>query len=487
VTLPVVQPGGPATAAPRGEPGRQIVLSRRPLVRRLLARRSLNWLLMLLALPGFLLAILSGLLGTPTGSANFGIVFVWIVWWALLMGVLLPLGGRLWCLICPVPAPGEWLQRGALVDPPAARRRDGTANGGGPARRRWPRALGGIWLQNAAFLGVALFSALIFTRPRLSAGVLLAFLVAGFGLALVFDRRSFCRHVCPLGGFIGVYALAAPLALRVRDADVCAAHRVKECYLGSSAGYGCPWLERPWQMRRNAYCGLCGECLRTCSRDNVELLLRVPGADLLSARHWRLDEAYKAFILLACAAIYPVVFLGPWGRVKAWANLESLGGFGLYAAGFLALCLAVVPGLHLGLAVLLRRAAGFQGVATRRLFTALAYPLVPLGLAAWIAFTLAFVSANLTYALPVLSDPFGWGWDLFGTRDMAWRPLLGAWVPGLQALVLIGGLAAAIRTAGGVLRAAEPEAPRGRALALAAALLTGEALVFLWLHLGVPA
>jgi hypothetical protein len=443
---------------------------------------------MLLALPGFLLAILTGFLGTSTGSGNFAIVFVWIVWWGLLMVVLLPLGGRFWCLVCPVPAPGEWLQRGALIDAPGAVHAVAgvgiSGNGGGP--RRWPKALRGIWLQNAAFLGVALFSAPIFTRPRVSAWVLLAFLAGGVGLALRFERRSFCRYVCPLGGFIGVYSLASPLALRVRDRDVCLGHATKDCYVGSGAGYGCPWLERPWQMERNAYCGLCGECFRTCPKDNVELLLRLPGDDFLAARDWRLDEAYKAFILLACAAIYPVVFLGPWGAVKAWAGLESWSGLVSYAAAFLGVCLVVVPGLHLGLAAGVRHALG-AAVPLRRVFTGLAYPLIPLGVAAWVAFTVAFVFANGSYALPVLSDPFGWGWNLFGTRDVAWAPLLSAWVPSLQALIVILGLVAAIRTADAVLRAMAPGQPTRPGLALTAILLTAETVMLLWLYLGPAA
>jgi hypothetical protein len=480
--LPV--PSGRAAGPSRESPA--IVLTRQPLVRRLLARRGLNWLLMLLALPGLLVAILTGLLGSATGSANFGIVFVWIVWWGLLMVVLLPLGGRLWCLVCPVPAPGEWLQRGALVAPPDVHGIRGPQSGNGASPRRWPKALRGIWLQNGAFLAVALFSAPIFTRPRVSALVLLLFLAAGVGLAAVYDRRTFCRYVCPLGGFIGVYSLAAPLALRVREPDVCRDHRTKDCYVGSPAGYGCPWLERPWQMERNAYCGLCGECFRTCPKDNVELLLKVPGGDLVAPRDWRADEAGKAFILLACAAIYPIVLLGPWGRLKAWAGLETWSGFAGYAAAFLLLCLVVLPGAHLGVAAIVRRAAGLD-VPLRRLFIALAYPLVPLGLAAWVAFTLAFVFANASYALPVLSDPFGWGWDLFGTRGVPWRPLFTAWVPTLQAAILIAGLMASIRTAHGVLRTAAPAEAGVRGLGLTAAALTAEALFFLWLYLGTPA
>lgn len=53
----------------------------------------------------------------------------------------------------------------------------------------------------------------------------------------------------------------------------------------------------------------------------------------------------------------------------------------------------------------------------RRLFVDYAYALIPLGLAAWIAFTLGFVLVNGSYALVVLSDPLGWGWDLFGTAS----------------------------------------------------------------------
>jgi hypothetical protein len=456
------------------------VLTRWPAVRALLARRELNWLLMTVALLGFLLAIAAGLLGTPTGSANFGIVFVWIVWWGLLMVVLLPLGGRFWCLICPVPAPGEWLQRGALVEPPVAA--DGGAHG-----RRWPAALRGIWLQNGTFLAMALFSAVIFTRPRVSAWVLLTFLLGGVALALRFERRTFCRYVCPLGGFIGVYALASPLGLRVESPDVCAAHRTKDCHVGTEAGYGCPWMERPWQMERSAYCGLCGECFRTCPRDNVALLLRAPGTDLLVVRGWRLDEAYKAFILLACAAIYPVVFLSPWGAVKDWANLASWSGFATYAAGFLGLCLVAIPGLHLGVAAATRTVGRLGSHPLRAVFIALAYPLVPLGLAAWVAFTLAFVLANVSYALPVLSDPFGWGWNLFGTGHLAWTPLLGGWLPSLQAALLIGGLVAAILTADGVLQALGNGRRARWGLVVMATALAAETLALLWLHLGTLA
>src|SRR3990172_1685528 len=96
-------------------------LTRLPLVKPLLKSRWPQFILTALLLAGFVFAILAGLAGTPVGSRNFGIVFVWIAWWAALMLIAIPLFGRGWCSICPIPAPGEWLQRGRA--PPAARPR----------------------------------------------------------------------------------------------------------------------------------------------------------------------------------------------------------------------------------------------------------------------------------------------------------------------------------------------------------------------------
>jgi hypothetical protein len=76
-----------------------------------------------------------------------------------------------------------------------------------------------------------------------------------------------------------------------------------------------------------------------------------------------------------------------------------------------------------------------------------AYTLIPLGLAAWIAFSFGFVLINGSYALAVLSDPFGWGWNLFGTASTPWTPLGATLIPFLQVGVLTGGLLFALNTA----------------------------------------
>ena len=413
-------------------------LTKYPLVRRVLKWRPLQFTLVLITLGFFVLALLTAFFGTPAGNRNFSIIFVWIVWWGLVIILLVPALGRGWCAICPIPAPGEWLQRQSLVHP---RRRTLWTLG-----KRWPRRLKNIWIQNFAFLAVALFSAIILTTPVATGVVLLAFILLAVGLSLVYERRTFCRYVCPVGGFIGLYSMTAPIELRVKDVEVCRTHDTKECYLGSEQGFGCPWLVFPGSLTRNTYCGLCTECLKSCSMNNVAINLRPPGADLFVAKGRRMDEAYKAFIMLTCALAYSAILLGPWGLLKDAANMARLEWWLIYAAGFLALNLVIVPGVFFATAWLSRRWAALHQIKTKALFMDFAYTLVPLGLAAWIAFSLGFVLVNISYALPVIADPFGWGWNLFGLRDVPWTPLFPALVPYLQAPVLLAGLAFSIHT-----------------------------------------
>ena len=422
---------------------------RYPLIKTTLRSRWPQFGLMLIALAGFLLAILSALFGTPVGSRNFGIVFVWIAWWAILMLVAVPFLGRGWCSICPIPAPGEWLQRGRLLGPEAEsevsrlRRRapfedDKSSDSRFPLKHRWPKRFRNLWLQNGTFLLVALFSTVILTQPRVTAIVLAAFLFVAIGASLTFERRAFCRYLCPVGGFIGLYSQLAPVEVRVVDTAVCAAHTEKTCYTGSADGYGCPWDVFPPGIVKNTYCGTCMECLRTCPHDNVAINIRSFGADLSVDRNRKLDEAYKAFIMLGAAVIYSTVLLGPWGTLKLVAYSVGTLPWLAYAASFLTVILLALPGVFWLVVWAGKRLSG-SVQPTKKLFVSQSYALIPLGLAAWVTFSLSFVFANFSYVLAALSDPFGWGWNLFGTAGIGWTPWLTNLTPVLQVGILVGG------------------------------------------------
>ena len=335
----------------RGSVVTRIELTRIPWVKRLLSWRPFQPVLMLATLSGFVLAILAGLLGTPVGSKNFAIVYVWIVWFALLKIVLIPVAGRLWCTICPIPAPGEWLQRRGIIAKPDVNAKPFTL------AKKWPRKLDGVWLQNISLLLVTGFSPVILTLPRATGIVLLVFVMLAVFLSLIFSRRVFCRYICPVGGFVGLYSLLSPVELRVKDREVCRNHRTKDCYVGNAQGYGCPWMLKPWTLERNAHCGLCTECLKTCPQDNVAVNVRPFGSDLFVESGRSLGEAYTAFIMLASVLFYSAVFLGPWGWLKSWAGTGSLSGRAFYIGAFALASLFILPGLFL-LAVMLSRALG---------------------------------------------------------------------------------------------------------------------------------
>ena len=107
-------------------------------------------------------------------------------------------------------------------------------------------------------------------------------------------------------------------------------------------------------------------------------------------------------------------------------------------AGLARLC-ADLPGLFF-LAVRLGQAVSGSTQPMRQALATQAQALVPLGLAIWIAFTLAFALVKLPYVLTVISDPLALGWNLFGTAHLVNFPGLSAISAVLEVMVLGVGL-----------------------------------------------
>ncbi|HEX9013625.1 MAG TPA: 4Fe-4S binding protein [Anaerolineaceae bacterium] len=402
-----------------------------PWVRRLLVSRWPQFLLRAGLLAGFLFTILAGLLGSPIGSSNFAIIFVWIAWWSVLKLVLIPFGGRSWCAVCPIPMPGEWLRRGGILE---------SRGGGTGLGLRWPRRLRGSWLQSGGFLLIGIFGALTLTTPSVTGYALLGIFLLAFVLSLVFEPRAFCKSLCPIGGFTGLYAQAGPVEVRVKDRGVCERHAEKICF------NACPWGQYPLALQSSANCGLCMECLRACPADNLAVNLRPWGADLGPGKHHRLDGAFLGLVMLASALVDSAVFLGPWGGLKLAAYQVGSPAWWGFAAAFLTFGLAVLPGIY-ALAVWAGQKLGGRKVPLRSALAEQGQVLIPLGLMGWIAFTISFASTKFAYVLPVLSDPLGWGWNLFGTAGSAWVGQDSPFSLLLQVGLLISGLFWACRVA----------------------------------------
>lgn len=428
---------------PISKPGKATRLGRLNLyrvawLRPLIESRWPQLLVRAFALAGFVFAIAAGLFGSVVGSHNFAIIFVWIAWWSAFKLVFIPFGGRSWCSICPIPLPGDWLQQGGIL----------TKGRGLGLNLRWPKQLKGSWLQSAAFLLIGLFSALTLTDPRVTGWVFLALFGMAIGMSLVFENRAFCSHICPIGGFSGIYAQTAPVELRVLDIEICTKHGDKSCY------HACPWGLYPVALRDSAACGLCMECLRACPHDNLALNLRPFSADLGQSRTANrldsirsLDAAFLALVMLGSVLTFAAVFVGPWGWLKTAAfEIGSWGWWG-YAAGFLALNLLVLPALFV-LAVWTGRQSSKVRLPLKREISNQSQSLLPLGLMAWIAFTVSFALPKLGYILGVLNDPFGWGWNLLGSSYTFWQPDVAGFSSLLQVALLLIGLFWSVKVAG---------------------------------------
>jgi NAD-dependent dihydropyrimidine dehydrogenase PreA subunit len=237
-----------------------------------------------------------------------------------------------------------------------------------------------------------------------------------------------------------LYAQAGPVEVRVKDADVCAGHSEKTCY------NACPWGQYPLALKSSANCGLCMECLRVCPMDNIAVNLRPWGSDLGPKTKHRLDEAFLGLVMLASALVDSAVFLGPWGQLKSAAYaIGSLPWF-LFSGVFLVAALGVLPGVYAAAVWTASR----MGASKTTLQSALAHysqVLVPLGLMAWIAFTISFAFTKFSYVLPVVSDPLGWGWNLFGMTGKAWVGQTSVASLLLQVALLAAGLFWASRVA----------------------------------------
>jgi len=411
-----------------------------PRIKGLIHYRGFQFLIILPNFIVFYLFILSSLWGSPVGNRNIAIVFVWILWWFLLKAVAVPLGGRLWCLMCPLPAPAEWLSRRRLtavryIQKPFKRLHHRFTG----LQKDWPVGMRNIWLQNILFLVLISFGMILITRPVATAIVFIVILAVTLLLALIYRHRVFCLYLCPVGGFLGTYSMASMTEVRAVDPDICRRHRDKECFRGGPDGWACPWNQYIGNMSRNNYCGLCTECIKSCPKNNVGIFIRPFGEDRNLKGY---DEMFNVIIMLVVAVAFSITMLGPWAFIKDAANVtesRQIITFLIYLAGIWSAALMLFPGLFRMIAVFANRLAG-KSISNRRMALRLAYFLIQVGIFAWIAFSLPAIMVNYGYIISVFSDPLGLGWDLFHTADSHFGAIFPEWIPAVQGIVLLAGL-----------------------------------------------
>ena len=234
-----------------------------PSLKWLVKRKWFQFAFCLVNFAALLLLIIAGFWGSPIGNRNISITIVWILWWFLLISFMLPFGSRIWCMMCPFPFLGEWFQRKRLLGPSdifSDKIKKFTMQG---LKKKWPGKLSNLWLQNILFLALCTLSAMLVTRPVLSSATLLTLTVIATSIHFIFRKRTFCRHVCPVGGWMSLYSMASMVEVRTKEPNVCSECKTKSGSTGNERGWGCPWSLNPSRLQRNNDCGMCMECIKT--------------------------------------------------------------------------------------------------------------------------------------------------------------------------------------------------------------------------------
>ncbi len=329
----------------------------------------------------FLLVAATALVGEPSPTQNIAPTFVYVLFW-LGVVVLVVLFGNVWAWLNPWRAGADaaaWISErlGVPWEPPLDY----------PERLgRWPAA---VLLLAFAALELAYVEP---ADPRMLA--LAIYLYSGItwlGM-LAFGRRAWLENGDAFAVYFGLLSRLSPFALREAEG------------------------ERQIVIRPP----LLSVSLRGAGPGTlafVTIMLGTVAFDGFSRTSWWIDRRYDV-----------IISLGDSPRLAAAvATLFNVVGL-----------LAMVAVVAVAYTVAVRAAERLSSQA--RLSTLFLASLVPIALAYLVAHYFSLLYYQAQAAIPLASDPFGWGWDLFGTAG--YLPNFGAlsanliWYVQVSALVV---------------------------------------------------
>ena len=247
-------------------------------------------------------------LGPQSRIENPALNLFWAWWWPLIL-LSYPLVGRLWCAICPFMVWGRIAQ---LIVPWRP--------------RAWPHGETDQWaspLLAAGFAAILIWEEVwnLENTAWLSSCLLLLITAGAVVGSLVFEKRFWCRYLCPVGGMNGLFAKLSILELRAESGTCSGSCSSYACFKGGPADgegmatNGCPLGSHPAHLSDNRNCVLCMSCVQACPNRSVQLRLRPPAADLQP--DIQPPSAERGLILVLAGGIT----LHHWQRLLGWFPL----------------------------------------------------------------------------------------------------------------------------------------------------------------------
>lgn len=324
----------------------------------------------------FVLVLLSGLLGRQEPEQNFAPAFVWIIWWVG-FGFFTAFVGNVWPLLNP------WKILFERTD--ALARRLGT---GLELHKPCPAGLD-VWpalVLYAAFIWVELVFQGSSSPFDIALLTILYSMLTWTGM-VVFGKEVWLGRGEAFSVLFGILARFAPTEVGVTDPKLC-----KRC---SDA---CRTAGRQ--------CVNCYECFARAAPEGRGLYLRPWAVGLSSAEP--ASPGRLIFIVFVLASVtYDSLLATPlWSELRALTSISPTMGLVALPLLFLLVYLGFVK---------LSQLYGGGYVPLQRLAAGYVYSLVPIAIAYQAAHYYTFFLIQGQAIIGLLSDPFGRGWDLFGT------------------------------------------------------------------------
>lgn len=317
------------------------------------------------------------LAGPSSAHDNPGTALMWVLWWPLIPIVFLFLG-RFWCAICPFATLSDFVQKLVGVNRPVP-----------VFLKKY-----GIWLIDAMFIIITWADHVfgIVASPWGSGILLLLITFAVIVSGAFFQRRTFCRYLCFLGGLSGNYAQTGMISLRA-NAEICKTCSSKAaCFNGTDKAPACPLFSFPRTMESSANCNLCANCIKNCPNDAITLTLRPPTKELWFIRKPKIEESFLAMAIMGIVLIQNITMLEVWENIlNSVKSLTGITSTALIFTGVFALGVTLPVTL---LTLSARIAARYNTENWVKNFARFGYALIPLDIAGHVAHNLFHLLAE---------------------------------------------------------------------------------------------
>ena len=361
---------------------------------------------------GGMLALFFGPQNDP--EKNIGLVLSWSIGWPLMLFSFFFLG-RMWCSVCSLSLPGNLMQM--IVKP----------------KLSVPQFIKDYssWIM-AGFCIIVFWIELVwdaYQNTKLTGFIILGIILGSFLFSILFKRRAWCRYVCPLGALNAIFAMPSTMELRANRQLCVNTCQSRLCYQGDGEHEGCPMSRHPFLVDNNRDCTLCGNCIKNCPHDSIQVNLRIAPLELW---HIQSPRVADSFLVVALSAIFFPLLL----------HQEFIFLFSKYSMPHLAgsLMLYGLIGLFVGIFSLFSwQQARMSNTSFTHIFAATGYGYIPLVLGGFLAVYFEMFMAGAWRAVPLLLSFFG-----LVTPETDYRLLSREATLTLQHLIITGGLLASL-------------------------------------------